>query len=245
MRQFLISILLVVPFFCASAQKPSSPNAAPSYGISFCNGRNMPDAYNFIPAYPKRGEAKWIVDSVYYFEGKALRDTPRGREAVLDARTSIQDYLNRISQVCGTQLTEAEYPQLCLLIRGTMGDVRQTIQRAKNSYARHRPYQVFNEPTPVPKDESPTDFTSYPSGHTVRAWALALLMTSVDPERADGYLKMGYEMGQSRVIVGFHYQSDVEAARLCASAAYARICVEKSFQKQLRKARKELMRTLN
>ena len=37
-----------------------------------------------------------------------------------------------------------------------------------------------------------------------------------------------------------HYQTDVDAARLAASATFARLCAEKSFHEAIEKVRKEL-----
>ena len=241
MKRILFIMFVLVSVLPAAGQKKGPAKGVSSqYGVSFTKGVNMPDAYYFLPAPPKRGDAQWAVDSVMYVRGKQLRSTPRGREAVADAETSVQYFMDKIGAVMGRKLTEQSHPQLAILIRGTLGDIRGSIQKAKNKFARHRPYQVFGEPTPVPEDESPTDFTSYPSGHTVRAWGLALLMTTIDPVHSNEYMRMGYELGESRVIVGFHFESDVEAARLAASAGYARLCAEKSFLRQIEKARKEL-----
>ena len=71
---------------------------------------------------------------------------------------------------------------------------------------------------------------------------MALVLTELLPERAELILKAGYEYGQSRVIAGYHYQSDVDAARLAASACVARLHADENFQKQLAKAKKELQR---
>ena len=65
----------------------------------------------------------------------------------------------------------------------------------------------------------PTDRPSYPSSHAAAGWAVALVLSELNPDRAEPILKRGYEYGQSRVIAGYHYQSDVDAARLAASAA--------------------------
>lgn len=53
-----------------------------------------------------------------------------------------------------------------------------------------------------------------------------------------------YEYGQSRVICGYHYQSDVDAGRLCASVGYAAIHSSEAFQKQMAKAKKEIAKLL-
>ncbi|MBQ3619409.1 MAG: hypothetical protein II939_14780 [Bacteroidales bacterium] len=44
------------------------------------------------------------------------------------------------------------------------------------------------------------------------------------------------------MIAGYHWQSDVDAARLVASAAVARIHADKRFQKLMKKARREYKR---
>ena len=46
-------------------------------------------------------------------------------------------------------------------------------------------------------------------------------------------------MGQSRVICGYHFQSDVDAARIVASAVVARLHANENFIKQLGKAKQE------
>lgn len=56
----------------------------------------------------------------------------------------------------------------------------------------------------------------------------------MNPDRQDSILKRGYEMGQSRVICGYHFQSDVDAARLVASAVVARLHANDNFMKQTR-----------
>ena len=45
--------------------------------------------------------------------------------------------------------------------------------------------------------------------------------------------------GDSRLIVGAHWQSDVNAARLAAAAAYARLHTSERFLEQMRLAREE------
>lgn len=52
-------------------------------------------------------------------------------------------------------------------------------------------------------------------------------------------MKTAYDLGQSRVIVGFHYQSDIEAGRVAGSITFARLCAEEEFQKMMGQAAKE------
>ena len=81
---------------------------------------------------------------------------------------------------------------------------------------------------------------SHPSGHSALGWAWALVLTGIAPDRADALLQRGHAFGQSRVVCGVHWQSDVAAGRLVASATYARLQSDPVFQAQRTLARKEL-----
>ena len=70
----------------------------------------------------------------------------------------------------------------------------------------------------------------------------ALLMMEINPDRANEIMARGYQYGESRVIVGAHWQSDVDAGRLVASVAYAKMHTSDAFLKQMAKARKEFQR---
>ena len=208
---------------------------------TFVQGK-MPDAYDYLPPPPNEvgSDEAWLLDSALYVSSKALRDTPRGERAVEDASFEIDHYMKRISEVYGKTLTKETYPALAYVLEGAYNDTRSTISKAKKNFARPRPYVHFNDSTPVLPYKGKNAYTSYPSGHSTRAWTVAMVMTMIDPAHAAGYAKMGYDMGVSRMIVGFHYYSDVEAARLAASMGFARLCAEKSFLKAVKKARKEL-----
>lgn len=105
---------------------------------------------------------------------------------------------------------------------------------------RPRPFMVMNEPTITPDDEVYLRKNgSYPSGHTILGWSTALILSSINPERADTILARGLMYGESRVIVGAHWQSDVNAGYVAAAAAYAKLQTSPRFMEQLAKARKE------
>jgi acid phosphatase (class A) len=73
---------------------------------------------------------------------------------------------------------------------------------------------------------------------------VALVLAEINPANQDAILKRGYEIGESRVICGFHYRSDVDAGRITAAAVVARLHADKAFSKQLKKAKKEIARLL-
>ena len=55
----------------------------------------------------------------------------------------------------------------------------------------------------------------------------------------EGLLTRGYEFGQSRVIAGYHWQSDVDAGRMAGTVLYQMIRNHERFIGQLARARAE------
>ena len=70
------------------------------------------------------------------------------------------------------------------------------------------------------------------------------MLAEINPARQNEILKRGYEYGESRVIVGFHFQSDVDAARVITSTLINRLHATDAFMQQLKKAKEEF-RKLN
>ena len=62
-----------------------------------------------------------------------------------------------------------------------------------------------------------------------------MILTAIDPDHTEEIMKVAYELGQSRVIVGFHYQSDVDAG----SVTFARLCAMPEFLDMLTAAKAE------
>ena len=99
---------------------------------------------------------------------------------------------------------------------------------------------VPGEHTLMPElEEELNPHKSHPSGHTLLGWSSALLMMEINPDRANEIMARGYRYGENRVVVGAHWQSDTDAARLAASVAYAKLHTSERFLEQMKKAREE------
>lgn len=212
----------------------------------FLNIEQLPNETYYLPAPPSEGDILFAGDALRYQWGKSLRDSIRGKQAVADANSTLQYMFEYFAPSFGLLISEKETPEIWKLVTSTIADGGYCIRRGKNKYLRRRPYVYFNDPTPVPeKEEKSRNTGSYPSGHTSCGWICALMLVELNPANQDEILKAGYEYGESRVIVGFHYQSDVDAARVAASAAFARLHADEAFLKQLKKAKKELSKILS
>jgi acid phosphatase (class A) len=87
---------------------------------------------------------------------------------------------------------------------------------AKVSFDRRRPYEV--DPAIGTVVEPPHGNAGYPSGHASGAWAAALALSAVAPERASEFEQLAAEVAYSRIYGGVHFPSDViEGARVAAA----------------------------
>ncbi len=231
MKKVPILILIILPFI-SMAQKP------------LLDSTHMPNAVHFLPAPPAESSDAFRYDQSQYQWGKEQRnDSIRCAIAVGDAVWSIDNICRIYSGVLGITISADATPAIYRMLTLGLLTTDQAGKLPKNRYMRTRPYVYYGEPTIYPSDEQWLRTNgSYPSGHTILGWSAALLLTELAPDRADTILARGYMYGQSRVIAGYHWQSDVDAGRLVASAAVARLHADKRFLKLMKKARKEYLR---
>jgi acid phosphatase (class A) len=88
------------------------------------------------------------------------------------------------------------------------------------------------------------EHTSYPSGHAAFGAACAVILAQMVPEERAALFARGRAYGQSRVIIGAHFPTDVEAGGLIGTAAAAFLLQNPQFQSDLRAARAGLRQAL-
>lgn len=81
---------------------------------------------------------------------------------------------------------------------------------------------------------------SYPSTHALTGMVTGMLLADLMPERTVDVYRRGIEFGDSRVVCGFHYPTDVQAGRLAGVALWAREQGSQSFNADLERARNEV-----
>lgn len=210
---------------------------------SFLSEDEIPDVAEILPLPPKTTDAAFYNDWYRYEWGKTMRDSERGKQATEDASHSLEYFYKIYSAPFGLNISKEDTPEIAALLERLLATTRACKDKAKAQYMRLRPFVQFNEATPVPQDEQALrNNSSYPSGHTTMGWGIALVLAEINPGRQNEILKRGYEYGESRVIVGFHYQSDVDHARILTSALLNRLHANDDFMKQLQKAKDEFSR---
>lgn len=202
---------------------------------------DMPDAGIYLPPPPDMLSPQYADDFAQWQWGKTVRPTDRGQQANDDSQWGIKGMIRVHQETLGFEITKEKTPAIYKLLYNVLWTENLSTHNAKRKYMRTRPFAQYNEHTWGRFDnERELRFNgSYPSGHTALGWATALVLSEMVPELQDTLLRTGFQYGESRVIVGAHYQSDVDAGYLCGSTAVAVMHASEYFQKDLAAARKE------
>jgi len=246
--RFYFSTLLLAAFYLLTyAQAPadgSIKDHRTNPDVFFMEMGDFANSRDLLPPPPDAGSVAFLYDKARYDWGKSIRKTERGEQAFRDAQVEGQDLPDAFSEAFGIEISEAETPEIYKLIVGMREDAGDLATRdAKQYYNRTRPYSFFGEDTCNPEQQATLSTNgSYPSGHSSLGWATALVLTELNPDRATEILERGYQMGESRVICGYHFQSDVDAGRVVGAGAFARLHAFPPFLEQLDKAKKEFSR---
>ena len=227
---------------CATVALPTSPaelsDGRPDYVIGYLQPAMPPDGLALLPPPPAVGSAAFAADEDAYRATRKLRDSPRWVLAAKDADLSFPNAAETFSCALGMSVSEQATPHLNILLLRSLADASRTSQGPKKHYKRRRPFAFFGDASCTPLEKTSDD--SFPSSHATIGWAWALVLAEIAPDRADDILVRGLAFGQSRVICGMHWQSDVEAGRVIGAALVSRLHANPVFAAQLTAARREI-----
>ncbi len=239
----VMCLLLIVGFadFSPAASSANGLNHRKDRPQGFLFLTNQVDSIGLLPAPPAGGTAAYAADEETYRVTRGLRGTPRWAQAVDDANIDFPEAAEAFSCAMGVQVSEKETPHLYNLLLRTKTDAYRATGAAKKFYHRLRPFVVNDGSTCTPTDDSVLRKSgSYPSAHSTTGWTWALILAEIVPDRADVILKRGLAFGQSRVICGAHWQSDVTAGRIVGAGVVARLHADPVFRAELAAASAEI-----
>lgn len=223
----------------ASSGAPARGAMAPSRPGGYLGRDGIPDHRLFMPPPPADDGPLGIADVAVFRATRSLEGSPRWELATRDAEAG-PALLADFGCALGIDLSQASTPRLSRLLGRAVADVSPIIGGAKDYYQRKRPFLVETGPTCVVPSDGLAASGSYPSGHSAVGWMYALVLAEVEPEHAAAVLARGRAYGESRVVCGVHYVSDVDAGRLASSAVFAALAGNAEFQADVASAREEL-----
>lgn len=238
----LIALLTLAA--CATATPAPAPVAAPAPSTQPTHpttaDRNpavQVDALVFLPGPPEANSALELAERAVV---RGPWSAERRQQALDD---NAIDPFAAFDAVLGPDFTAANFPATAALLdragraAGFAGDP------AKFRFRRARPFLSDNAITPCIEDTPRLrESFSYPSGHGALGFGWALVLAELAPDHADALIERGRDFGWSRVVCGVHYPSDIDASRIVAAAAIARLHADPEFLAALEAARAEWRR---
>ena len=231
MKKFFVIALVAAASMTLSAQDAVQP---------YFTVDQLPDLIKCLPAPPAFDSPEFANDMMRFSWGKLQRLNPeRADIAKRDAVWSYEALLAEFDVPFGLHMSPEDTPEIWKLMVTSMTTTDAMRVAPKAYYHRQRPFERFQDKMLTDEEAELTGEGSYPSGHTMRGWTTALLLAEVNPANADTIFARGWMYGESRVIVGAHWQSDVDASRVAASIGYAALHGSAEFREQMAKAQAE------
>jgi acid phosphatase (class A) len=189
---------------------------------------------------PAVASPQGLADRAIYLADRNFAGSHRWTLAQRDNDLWQGGAVHRFSCALGAEIGPKTTPVTYHLLQRVEVDVRTVGTPPKDHYDRTRPPIGDDLPLCVPRADWMRTNASYPSGHSMTGWAWAMILAELRPDHASPLLVAGREIGQSRVICGVHFQSDVDAGRELGSAMVARLQDHPQFRSDLEAARAEL-----
>ena len=232
-KSFMIALATLFAAMTLNAQEQVQP---------YLTVDQLPDLIKCLPAPPAFDSPEFSNDMMRFAWGKQQRlDPERAEIAKRDAVWSYEALLAEFAVPFGLAISPENTPEIWKLMVTSLTTTDAMRVAPKAYYHRQRPFERFQDKMLTDEEAELAGEGSYPSGHTMRGWTAALLLAEVNPAAADTIFARGWMYGESRVIVGAHWQSDVDASRVAASIGYAALHGSPEFREQMAKAQAEYL----
>ena len=168
------------------------------------------DLDDVLPPPPLPGSPAQVADMQAVMNAQNARTTKDIQQAMGDFKKSIF----RFEDVLGPNFTPANLPYTNAFFRRILGDDEKIVSDAKDFFARPRPFITNVDVNPILLRPGGG---GYPSGHATFAYAAAVIMGMMVPEKRDAIFARADEFEHMRVVSGEHYPTDVAAGRIAGA----------------------------
>lgn len=177
-----------------------------------------------LPPAPNSPEAKSEYEQVLKL---TLERTPeREKQAIADQRQGLVNFLNGID----TKYVDNTHREVRLLFREAQVELSILLKSVHRLTSRQRPFSVWNKVRVKPCPGARPDGTSFPSAHAATAALYAELLKTAVPSMGDQLEERVKSYDESRLICGFHYQSDLAAGDKVGRAVARALLADKAFK---------------
>jgi acid phosphatase (class A) len=180
-----------------------------------------PDPIAILPAPPAADSTEQAADLAevqYAVKHRTASELAHGKA---ETDFSVETFADAI----GPDFKLEKLPKTKALFKEVVSEAKAVTDVGKKHWKRLRPYEV--DPSLLDGEKEPS--FGYPSGHSTRAVVTALLLADLYPEKRNAILAEGRQVGWDRVVMGRHYESDVNAGRVLGQAIVRQLYESPSF----------------
>jgi acid phosphatase (class A) len=254
-----LTALLGSPALCAEAP------AAPIYLLA-----SQADMLHLLPPPPEAGSEAQRADLQAVLEAqRAAHANGSVEHAIGDAELNC----GRIAQVLGEPAALEHDPQVLVFLNEAARESAALSGSTKVYWKRTRPFafdkaverladmaEADQNSSPSPAATRRIDMgtgaaagaatrtdlahSSYPSGHSIFGTVCAILLADMVPEKRAALFERGLDYAHSRMVVGAHFPSDLEAGRLTGTVASELLMQNPRFERDFAGARATLRAAL-
>ncbi len=170
-----------------------------------------------------------------------LNRTPeREKAAIADQYQTLARFLEGM----GIDGRLSEHREARLLFREAqieLGIMLLSVRRLTN---RTRPFAMWNKVRVKPCPGGRPDGTSFPSAHAATAALYAALLSEAAPEMKAKFDDRVASYGESRLVCGFHFRSDLPAGEKAGRLVAAALLADRAFRQRFDETRVEIRKSL-
>lgn len=201
----------------------------------------LPDSLVILGPPPAADSATAEAERANFVTTRALDGSARWKQATADSELFGDKAHAAFACAAGAAITVQDTPTLSRMMDRLVLDAGRSVSAAKDHFRRDRPLIGYDDaPICVVREDWMKTNSSYPSGHAAVGWAWALVLAEIAPAKASSIIARGKAFGESRVICGLHFPSDVAAGQTMGAATIARLHADPVFLADLEVARAEL-----
>lgn len=187
------------------------------------------------PPAPDSAQTKAELDEVIALMKSATDE--RKKLAIADDEENVVAFLGGM----GVKLTKEQIPLTYALIQRVVDTEDEITSPAKKGFGRKRPPLVNDQIKPLIELSKSG---AYPSGHGTNGTATGIVLAKILPEKKAELFARIKDYAWSRMIVGVHYHSDLDAGYTAGTLLAAAVMQNTEFQKEFEPAKAELRKAL-
>jgi acid phosphatase (class A) len=223
---------LIPVWFCVSVLALC---VVPATAAPFLLSPSDYDPKSLLPPPPQEGSQAAIAELAELDRIQSQRSPEEFARADHDFRTRDGSIF---AAAIGPTFVLSKLPATARLLQNVQNEEDAAASVAKDYFGRTRPWIVDPSLNSCSKEDPPQ--SAYPSGHSTMAYAMAVVLASLLPEKAPAIMARAADYAENRLVCGMHRRRDIQSGQVLGTVVAELLLRKPRFRKKFEAARSEL-----